>query len=59
MEILVKKVSIYHDVTISHNNVVISLGLYDKTECKELAQELIEAAYQLDPDTDLISSSGA
>lgn len=52
MNIVIKKCSKYQDVKIYSSQVVIELGLHDKLEAKELAQQLREAADELDPKED-------
>ena len=48
MEIKVKRVSIYAEVTVERDGVVINVGLFDDNERNVLADHLREVADELD-----------
>jgi len=47
MEIVIKRVSKYQEVTIEERGTKIDLGLFDEEEANELAEKLQEAAEAL------------
>ena len=60
MKIGIKKVTPYYEVTVSHNDTEISLGILDRGESDAIAEELIQAVlvlkYNLEPE-DVFSAS--
>ena len=47
MEIIVRQISQYHEVTIKGANTTMDVGLFDPCEANQLAHDLIIAAEEL------------